>query len=62
MMVVKTRIVSKPIGLGDIVSRVLHEMGFDQRPGCGCNARQTRLNQMIVFLPKDNNYEQTGRQ
>ena len=63
MRAIKTRIVNKPVGLGDIVARVLHEMGFEQRQGCNCNARQNKLNQMIIFLPKNNgdNNEQSNR-
>lgn len=34
----------KERGLGDWLARMLHRLGFRQRPGCGCAARQAWLN------------------
>jgi hypothetical protein len=41
-------------GLGDAVERVLIRFGIRKRKGCGCNKRQSWLNQKVPFARNSN--------
>lgn len=36
-------------GLGDTVAWVAKKMGFEQKKGCGCKKRQSKLNTMVPY-------------
>lgn len=61
MRIIRTNLISKPVGLGDIVARALHTLGYEQRPGCGCADRQSRLNQILIIVPAKDENDRSNR-
>ena len=38
-------------GLGDVIARIASALGIKQKPGCGCERRQEKLNKLVPFKP-----------